>query len=231
MKDYKKMLRGVVNIINTTEKSDIGFTNICTYISENCPELKESEDERIRKEIIGLEYISKATGCKEWIAWLKKQGETSPILSNSSNIGKNTWSEDGDKIEPRFKVGDWVVANYSCKVSQVVAVSEDGYGYQLNDGLCFGVSWCDIFHLWCIKDARDGDVLVHNSCVFIFMGLKDGIVQAINEFFPKPTNFGDPDIDDDYHPATKEQHDLLFQKMEEAGYKWDSENKTVITIK
>lgn len=41
-------------------------------------ELKESDDERIRKKI--LEYISKATGCKEWIAWLKKQGK-----QNSTN--------------------------------------------------------------------------------------------------------------------------------------------------
>ena len=46
MKDYKKILEGVVNIINTAEKSDIGFANICTYIGENCPELKESEDEK-----------------------------------------------------------------------------------------------------------------------------------------------------------------------------------------
>ena len=38
------------------------------------PELAESEDEKIKKEI--LEYISKATGCKEWIAWIEKQGES-----------------------------------------------------------------------------------------------------------------------------------------------------------
>ena len=49
MKDYKKILEGVVNIINTAEKSDIGFANICTYIGENCPELKESEDESMVK--------------------------------------------------------------------------------------------------------------------------------------------------------------------------------------
>lgn len=47
MKDYKKILEGVVNIINTAEKSDIGFANICTYIGENCPELKEKAAEWI----------------------------------------------------------------------------------------------------------------------------------------------------------------------------------------
>lgn len=58
MKDYKKILEGVVNIINTAEKSDIGFTNICTYISEKCPELKESEDEKIRKELMDFIYVT-----------------------------------------------------------------------------------------------------------------------------------------------------------------------------
>ena len=74
--DYKKILEGVVNIINTTEKSDIGFANICAYIDEKCPELKESEDEKIRKRIIhalhgdvlDMEETTKA------IAWLEKQG-------------------------------------------------------------------------------------------------------------------------------------------------------------
>ena len=74
MKDYKKILEGIVNIVNTTEKSDIGFANICTYIGENCPELAESDDDRIRKEI--LNYIDKATGCKRWVAWLEKQGDS-----------------------------------------------------------------------------------------------------------------------------------------------------------
>jgi DNA-directed RNA polymerase alpha subunit len=43
MKDYKKILEGIVDIIKTTEKSDIGFANICSYIGENCPELAQSE--------------------------------------------------------------------------------------------------------------------------------------------------------------------------------------------
>ena len=84
MKDYKKILKGVVNIINTTEKSDIGFGNICAYIGENCPELKESEDEKIRKAIhIYFDWLDgrkdyapkgKYT-IKDMIDWLEKQGE------------------------------------------------------------------------------------------------------------------------------------------------------------
>jgi hypothetical protein len=54
MKDYKKILEGVVSIIDTTEKSDIGFANICTYIGENCPELKESEQNILFEELKAL---------------------------------------------------------------------------------------------------------------------------------------------------------------------------------
>lgn len=80
MKDYKKILEGVVNIINITEKSDIGFINICTYLDENCPELQESEDERIRKAVFN--FFNRGSKCgeqtngvydKDILAWLEKQ--------------------------------------------------------------------------------------------------------------------------------------------------------------
>ena len=59
------------------------------------PELKESEDERVRKELLNYcknraeKYPNdpKYKNISAWIAWLEKQ--VSPILSNSSSIGKN----------------------------------------------------------------------------------------------------------------------------------------------
>ena len=57
------------------------------------PELKESEDERIRKELIAfLKYYHTGQGnCvvydDDWIAWLEKQGEQKPA-----------WSEEDEKI-------------------------------------------------------------------------------------------------------------------------------------
>ena len=33
-----------------------------------------------------------------------------------------------------------------------------------------------------------------------------------------------------FQPATKEQSDLLFQKMREAGYEWDTEKKELKKI-
>ena len=79
MKDYKKILEGVVSIISTTEKSDIGFVNICTYIGENCPELKVFDDERLRKTTIAFlkDYADKgyenAVECIDWLESLKER--------------------------------------------------------------------------------------------------------------------------------------------------------------
>lgn len=42
------------------------------------PELRESEDEKIRKEIISYIKSSAAVTNKDWIAWLEKQGEQKP---------------------------------------------------------------------------------------------------------------------------------------------------------
>ena len=95
MKDYKKILEGVVNIINTTEKSDIGFANICTYIGENCPEFIESEDEKIRKELINtinLAYDCGIAITKEnldkYLAWLEKQGESIDKITQRARTEK-----------------------------------------------------------------------------------------------------------------------------------------------
>ena len=70
------------------------------------PELKEDNTERIRKNCIHFLELQKQHHAatfeiEECIAWLEKQCETSPILSNSSNTGKNE-QKSADKIEPRF---------------------------------------------------------------------------------------------------------------------------------
>ena len=70
------------------------------------PELKEGDDERIKKNCIHFLELQKQHHAatfeiEECIAWLEKKCETYPILSNSSNNGKNE-QKSADKIEPRF---------------------------------------------------------------------------------------------------------------------------------
>ena len=70
------------------------------------PELKETEDGKIRKEII--EYITRYKDCitdKEydsWIAWLEKQGEQ-----------KSAWSEEDEKLTEFEKELNRIVISFS----------------------------------------------------------------------------------------------------------------------
>ena len=61
-------------------------------------ELKESEDERIRKEIIEHLRLEIEPECtlsedegKRWIAWLEKQGEPNPYSGTSFKYNGHTW--------------------------------------------------------------------------------------------------------------------------------------------
>ena len=136
-------------------------------------------------------------------------------------------------IKSKFKVGDWITndLSYPMQISSI----DDGLYYTHNDTIGGDIESMDKeYHLWTLEDARDGDVLVHNGCTFIFMGIKNGIVQALEKNLldgVNPVCFGDPDKDGDYYPATKEQRDLLFKKMHDAGYKWDAEKKELKKIK
>ena len=194
------------------------------------PELKESMDERIRKSLIG-HLMECRNQCRsevmigeyaKWIAWLEKQGEQKPA----------------DRVEPKFKIGDWVVTSYG-KVNQVITVDEDGDGFTLDDDTYFSGSWKDGYHLWTIKDAKDGDVLtVENtveSMIFIYKTvLASHVVSYCKLFNNKFEFFNDVrtccEGNSKVHPVTKKQYDLFFQKMKEAGYEWDAEKKELKKI-
>lgn len=150
---------------------------------------------------------------------------------------------DGEKIVPieeksEFKVGDWLATNYG-KVNQVVSVDKDGDGYTLDDDVYFSGSWCDMYHLWTISDAKNGDVLACESgwtCIFksINKYFKDSFcsycfMDKDGWFCSKGSNTHTTDerINGKLYPATKEQRELLFSRMKEAGYEWDAEKKEV----
>lgn len=84
MKNYKEALKDIVNIINTTEESDIGFVNICSYLDANCPELMKSKDDIMREKIIATIHLYYGEPiddeAKEMIAWLNGQGEKDKLI-------------------------------------------------------------------------------------------------------------------------------------------------------
>lgn len=201
------------------------------------PELKESEDEKIRKAMIdffkhereeGITVLHYGVNIESMIAWLEKQCEKKPI----------------DKVEPKFKVGDWVVFNNKHQSIYQVEKIEDGY-YILRHthGGTFRVCVLhdESLRLWTIQDTKDGDVLVcigkygqEIGIIKEYVGKYGGCDKCFETYcfvdwdgiFRTGEYMGSKEI----HPATKEQRDLLFKKMKEAGYEFDFAKKELNKI-
>ena len=163
-----------------------------------------------------------------------EQGKSVCDIINEEGVDNQNCVQSADKIEPKFKVGDWVTnGDYTWKIVEVKPLD---YILQSQDCIIVDdtISYVDNhFHLWTIADAKDGDVLSNGKMIVIFKHFEEpSYRQHIVAYIGLDTN-GDIQITDDTwnlgidkaKPATKEQRDLLFQKMEEAGYKWDSEKK------
>ena len=192
------------------------------------PELKEDDTERIRKNCIHFLDLQKQHHAatfeiEECIDWLEKQGKNST-----------------DKIEHRFNVGDWVVFITSGSIYQVE--KKENYEYTLKNihggSFCVSFSNEELIREWTIQDAKDGDVLVNGSNIFIFHFINNRRLMGYCNVNMDDGNFYNDigknecfcTIDAPVTPATKEQRDLLFQKIKEAGYKWNDETKTLEKI-
>ena len=137
-----------------------------------------------------------------------------------------------DKVEPKFKIGDWVVFTKYKSIYQVE--KKENYEYTLRhisgDSLCLPFFYDVLIREWTIEDAKNGDVLVdEDNNIGIFQDCEgmywysytylgyDGQLRGFS--------MGGSHEQTDTHPATKEQRDLLFQKIKEAGYEWDADKK------
>lgn len=106
--------------------------------------------------------------------------------------------------------------------------------YDLDDGTYFSGSFEKEYHPWTIQDAEEGDILCYKDEIFVLKSFvlfstvvyyccydnKNFIVNSIYSLSKEEFN--------KIHPATKEQRNLLFQKIREAGYEWDSDKKELI---
>ena len=153
------------------------------------PELKEIDDERIRKELIEHfrwnTQILNDIDNREVIAWLEKQNHDGKkwiyedvylkekeqliqdgideVLENPQKYGLEKQDEQKpiDMVKPKFHEGDLVVDNcgYVWKIEGILNQ------FYLLEGVEGGesrptIEWVNkTFHLWTIQDAKDGDVL------------------------------------------------------------------------
>ena len=98
--------------------------------------------------------LSKESWCEmaalDMAHWLEKQA--SPVLFNSSNVGKND-----DKVEPKFKVGDWIYHEISGNTFHINKIENDLY--VSDEGATISLGKQNDWRTWTIQDAKDGDVL------------------------------------------------------------------------
>jgi hypothetical protein len=142
-----------------------------------------------------------------------------------------------DKIEPKFKVGDWVVRKdgkpffNGNHYAQITVIDKEQYWFDSG-------TWLETkdIRLWTIQDAKNGDILQSSNKPFIYNEyLEEGKYPfgygGINLYGRFGVSNGLlPMTHDEVTPATKEQRDLLFQKMKEAGYEWDAETKELKSL-
>lgn len=146
-----------------------------------------------------------------------------------------------DKIEPKFKVGDWITDNNS--TFQIVKVENEWYYADDGDKICFDVAH-QYYHLWTIQDAKDGDVLCTYECgtpkiVFVLKGTPKkhyalSYYCYYNIMYPHFNSDSEKGClapnDEDVKPATKEQSDALMKAMADARYTFDFEKKELKMI-
>ena len=125
----------------------------------------------------------------------------------------------------KFKVGDWLQYR-SHKPFLVEAITKQGY---CSGDECLPFNWEDEIHLWTIKDAKPGDILEFGDHGRLVIGItsyinpQNGKVDVSclleNDKFKAGNYYALDTIKP--HPATKEQCDILFEKMKDTGYKWN----------
>ena len=251
--------------------------NLSQEIAEKyCPELKESEDERIRKELLNafqeaedsLYMVLTPQKRKSILAWIEEQGEHANFRNKIQVGDKVTRNEDGalvnlsqlnrvakkgeqnlansektckdeqkpaNKIEPKFKVGDWITDGEGY-IWQVDEVKTENYILIDCKNIKFAEEITNIdshFHLWTIQDAKDGDVLAYNDSrnnvwVCIFKEYTNERVYDYctldKESFWEHGNWNYL-ASFNYAPATIKQRDTLLKAMADAGYTFDFEKK------
>ena len=156
--------------------------------------------------------------------WIKEQGLWKLVEQNPT-----------DKIETKFKVGDWIITSEN-KVLQITSIEDTSYRFN-NESRYWEIYYCDKeCRLWTIQDAKDGDVLYAKGTkdsyfreyIFNFSLFTEDNVISTNfgydvfhgTFDTKLSRFGREEDFVSVTPASKEQRDLLFTKMKEVGYEW-----------
>lgn len=211
------------------------------------PELKENEDERIRKALIkGFNKLDKSAVWYNGITnaqildWIEKKGQKpqEEKVYNADKVEPN--------VESKFKADDFILNgdvtdDGKPEIFKVLNVRDTWYAVEnVYDGRNTIITFkqdssCRLWDL--TKDAKDGDFLVcggdpfifkrfdrfHPGCPVAYCGIScDGIFQV---------STGDGWwTDEEVFPANKEQCEQLEKAISDAGYIWDAESRQLKEI-
>jgi len=242
MENYEQKYKEALERAKLSRLQLLDIGEEATEIEYIFPELKESEDDRIRKELIkhlrdGAEGYMPAGNAEDytrWLFWLEKQGEK-PQGKTALEVIHEEKVDNANYVSVKelFSIGDWVVANGTRYKAKIKAFIENDM-VEFEDGIFESEeNLLKDYHHWTIQDAKDGDVLLSKyNQPFIYNGIFDeenvgaycGIDKLGNDFLEDKFSCN-WSYKERVKPTTKEQRDLLFQKMKEAGYEWDSYRK------
>lgn len=173
----------------------------------------------------------------------KSQGKLALEAANEEKVDNQNCVKPAYKVESKFKAGDWIVWQ-----GKYFKVNYNGCGYELTDqnGKSTSLEYGAIdetANLWTIQDAKAGDVLYSPKgagveCIFLIEDWKQlectgktlcsSIVYRVEDDEIVVCEHGAiwwEGVVDLFYPATKEQRDLLFEKMKQEGYEWNAEKK------
>ena len=165
------------------------------------------------------------------------------------------WDDEKKELckinKAKFKVGDWLWHKERGRGAfpMLIAGYDEEKGYlvkYLDSESYFGRDATENeYRLWEISDARNGDVLVVNGSskeykwIGIFKALRSDTSFSSHchyncgmcEFVTHIARCTKHGIEyNDIRPATNEERDILFAKMQESGYHWDAEKKELKKI-
>lgn len=205
----------------------------------------------------------KGVKVKECITWLEKQGESIEInpsefdlrlnrllkqfetlskeeLESSLSFYLNVIQNDGTykNKKPKFEAGNWITNGEF--VWLISNVGDFDYEVISPKGECVTdtISHVDeYFHLWSVKNAKSGDVLVStwkgHQYIYIFKNIEHNAIISYIYYYPEldAIDMGVINMDNTPTvPATKEQQELLFSKIKDEGYKWDDTEKLTVDV-
>lgn len=161
--------------------------------------------------------------------WFKNNADKYGVIYNVNGEGADMNLEMAKYCGQILTIEEDFEASYKMKENKYVWTDS------MIEGIVDETQTIDELPIWTIQDAKDGDVIFYDdgwTCIFKSI---HGIwfssycfITCDGEFHTGYEEHAvDSTINGNAHPATKEQCNILFQKIKEAGYKWNPETKTL----